>query len=113
MTGNPKFFLGSDSAPHARSTKECSVGCAGVFTSPYILPYLATSFEQMNCLDKLQGFVSDFGCKFYQCSPCSTVVDLVREPLSVASEFPYGKDGQSVVPYKYSEQLSWRIGGFR
>ena len=82
-TGHPRFFLGSDSAPHPRHLKECATSCAGVFTSPLILPYLATLFEKRGCLDRLAPFTSQFGARFYGVKPQAAHVTLVRQPQIV------------------------------
>ncbi|KJE93613.1 dihydroorotase [Capsaspora owczarzaki ATCC 30864] len=112
LSGSPKFFLGSDSAPHPRSTKECASGCAGVYTQPHVLPYLASVFEQYNALDKLQAFTSDNGNRFYQAKPSTDTVTLVREPLTVESELSYGDASAAqpaVVPFQAGETLPWRL----
>ena len=102
-SGNRKFFLGSDSAPHPRDAKECAVGCAGVFTSPLLLAYLADAFERIGCLERLAGFVGEHGCRFYQVSPLTETVELERRPCVVPD--CYG----SVVPYRAGETLNWSI----
>ncbi len=102
-SGRPKFFLGSDSAPHPRSAKEGAVGCAGVFTSPLMLPYLADAFDRIGCLDKLEGFVSHHGRSFYGRPESEARVVLERRPCVVPDQ--YG----DFVPYRAGETLAWSL----
>jgi len=99
--GHPRFFLGSDSAPHTREAKESGAGCAGIFTTPLLLPYLADSFDRMDCLDRLSSFVSGFGRDFYELPGMDDTVTLQRHPQTVPST--YG----AVVPYRAGEQCNW------
>eukprot|EP00127_Corallochytrium_limacisporum_P006732 Clim_evm2s235 gene=Clim_evmTU2s235 len=108
-SGNPKFFLGSDSAPHPKSDKEAKIACAGVFTTPHLLCYLADTFERLGCLDKLQDFTSTFGSTFYDVKPLEGTVTLVRQPCRVPEEYPYGNGGDAVVPYRAGETLNWSV----
>ncbi|MCE9616288.1 MAG: dihydroorotase [Lentisphaerae bacterium] len=101
--GHPRFFLGSDSAPHPRTAKECASACAGVFTSPLLLAYLADTFEGLGALDRLPAFASEFGCRFYRLPPARETIRLVREPQVVPPA--YG----GVVPYRAGATLNWRI----
>ena len=78
-SGNPRFFLGTDSAPHAVSNKESACGCAGIYTAHAALELYATAFEQMNALDRLPDFASRFGAEFYGIAPATETVTLVRE----------------------------------
>ena len=80
--GNPKFFFGSDSAPHPKENKECAFCCAGVFTSPVALPLLAQLLEYLGCLERLQGFVSDFGARFYRRPPNEGTLRLVKKRVA-------------------------------
>jgi dihydroorotase len=110
--GHKKFFLGSDSAPHPRHLKECAHSCAGIFTSPYLLPYLATIFERLNCLEHLENFVAGHGSNFYRLNPNIKPITLVRMPIPVDRVIPYNDDeGQlrEVVPYLAGQILPWSI----
>jgi dihydroorotase len=109
--GHPRFFLGSDSAPHPRHTKECAQACAGVFTTPALLPYLATIFDELGCLDKLQGFACDFGRRFYGIAHDTTEKPLVLERTTwhVPKIYASPQHGIEVVPFKSGESLNWRI----
>lgn len=101
--GHPRFFLGSDSAPHPRSAKEGACGCAGVFTAPLLLPYLADSFERLGFLDRLHDFACVFGHTFYGLPAPKGSVTLEKAEQMVPSE--YG----GVVPFRAGETLRWRI----
>ena len=103
--GNPQFFLGTDSAPHAVETKECASGCAGCFTAPIAIELLADIFDKRQRLTMLEGFTSEYGALFYDLKPNETFTTLKRETWTVP-----GKYG-SVVPFKAGEQLDWRIVG--
>lgn len=108
--GHPRFFLGSDSAPHPRHLKECVTACAGVFTTPYILPYLATTLEKLGCLDRLRGFACENGPRFYQLQPQTATVKLTRSlTRTVESEFSYGDGEGAVVPFLAGTSLGWEL----
>jgi dihydroorotase len=104
-SGHPRFFLGSDSAPHPRTAKESACGCAGVFTAPLLLPYLADTFESMGCLGRLQDFCCSFGHAFYGIPAPVGRVELERVEQRVPSEFA------GIVPFRAGEILNWRIRG--
>ena len=107
ISGNPKFFLGTDSAPHARHKKEASCGCAGSYTAYAALELYAQAFEQANALDKLENFASHFGADFYGLARNSERVRLVREPWQIPAELPLGSD--TLVPLMAGETLNWRL----
>ncbi len=102
-SGNPKFFLGSDSAPHMRELKETACGCAGVYTAPYLAPYLADVLERIGCLDRLVDFATVFGAQFYGLEPQKKTFILTKKPTVVDSEI------HGVVPFRAEETLSWGI----
>lgn len=101
--GHPRFFLGSDSAPHSRDAKECSVARPGIFTTPLLLPYLADCFDRIGCLDRLPYFASKFGREFYGLEPIEGTVTLEKSDQVVPDA--YG----SIVPFRSGETLHWRI----
>lgn len=103
MSGDPQFFLGTDSAPHVRGTKECASGCAGCFTAPIAMELLAGLFDGKGNLPKLEAFTSEFGAKFYGLKPNETTMTLQRQKWTVPDV--YG----SVVPFKAGEQLEWKV----
>ncbi len=106
-SGNPRFFLGSDSAPHARHTKENTCGCAGCFSAHATLELYAEAFEAAQALDRLEGFASRFGADFYGLPRNRDSIRLVRESWTVPSEFPFGAD--TVVPLRAGETIHWRV----
>jgi dihydroorotase len=107
ISGDPKFFLGTDSAPHARPTKEAACGCAGVFTAHAAIELYAEAFEAADALDRLEGFASRFGPAFYGLPPNRERMRLRREPWSVPTSLPLA--GSELVPLRAGEQVAWRI----
>jgi dihydroorotase len=106
-SGSPKFFLGTDSAPHARHTKEHACGCAGCYSAPVALPLYAEAFESVGALDRLEGFASRFGADFYGLPRNADTVTLVREAQDVPAELPFGDD--TIVPLRAGESVRWRV----
>jgi dihydroorotase len=107
-SASPKFFLGTDSAPHARHTKETDCGCAGCYTAFSALELYAEAFEQMGALDKLEGFASFFGADFYGLPRNRTKITLKQETTSVPPAFSYGEE-HSLRPLRAGETLRWRL----
>lgn len=103
FSGDPKFFFGSDSAPHHKGKKECAAGCAGVYSMPVALEGLVDVFDRAGCLDRLEGFCSGFGADFYGLPRNEGTVTLERESWTV----PDIVDG--VVPYRAGERTPWRV----
>lgn len=108
-SANPKFFLGTDSAPHAKNTKENACGCAGCYSAFAAIELYAQAFEQQNALDKLEGFASHFGADFYGLPRNTEKVTLVREPWQIPAELAFGE--QSLVPLCAGETINWRLVG--
>jgi dihydroorotase len=106
-SASPKFFLGTDSAPHARDTKEHACGCAGCYSAPLALELYAEAFEDAGALDRLEGFASLHGAAFYGLPPHDDRVTLVREPWTVPADYPFGE--ASVVPLRAGETVRWRV----
>ena len=107
-SGNRKFFLGTDSAPHARSTKEAPCGCAGCYTAHAALELYAEAFEVAGALDKLEAFASFNGPDFYRLPRNSTTVTLEKQPWVVPEAFAF-VGGDPLVPLRAGESLSWRL----
>jgi len=101
--GHPRFFLGSDSAPHPRQAKEAACGCAGVFTAPLLLPYLADCFERIGALDRLPDFCCLFGRQFHGLAPLAGAITLERVAQTVPAA--YG----DIVPYRAGATLAWQL----
>jgi len=106
-SGNPKFFLGTDSAPHGREAKESACGCAGIFNAPFALESYAAVFEQENALERLEGFASEFGPRFYGLPPNPGRVTLERQPQQVPARVQLAV--QELVPFHAGETLNWRL----
>jgi dihydroorotase len=107
-TGSPKFFLGTDSAPHAKSTKEAACGCAGCYTANAGIELYAEAFESVGALDKLEGFASHFGADFYGLPRNADTITLRREPTTVPATLDY-LAGDTLVPFRAGEVLTWRM----
>ncbi|CAI5516619.1 unnamed protein product [Closterium sp. Naga37s-1] len=106
--GSTRFFLGTDSAPHERTTKEAPCGCAGIFSAHAALPLYARAFEQAGALDKLEAFTSFNGPDFYGLPRNSRRITLIRQPWAVPDSYPYGEGNGSLVPMLAGEQLDWQ-----
>lgn len=106
-SGNPKFFLGTDSAPHAKNTKEASCGCAGCYTALHAMELYATAFESANALDKLEGFASFFGADFYGLPRNKSTITIKKSSWQVPEELPFS--GSAIVPLRAGEMLDWRV----
>lgn len=102
-SGSPKFFLGTDSAPHAMHTKEAACGCAGIFNAPFALESYATAFDEDGALDKLEGFASEHGPRFYGLPLNEGTVTLERGAVTVPDRIG------EVVPFHAGETLGWRL----
>ncbi len=107
ISGNPKFFLGTDSAPHARSAKEAACGCAGIYTAHAAIELYATAFEEAAALDKLEGFASRFGAQFYGLPVNRDTITLVREEWTVPAELSFG--GDALIPLRAGETIPWKL----
>ena len=111
-SGNPRFFLGTDSAPHARTAKEAACGCAGIFNAPFAIESYAAVFEQEEALERLEAFASEFGPRFYGLPLNEGTITLVRKPLEVPSRLHLNDAaGTSVelVPFHAGETLPWQL----
>ena len=110
-SGNPKFFLGTDSAPHLTSLKETACGCAGCYSAHAALELYAEAFERANALDKLEGFASFYGADFYRLPRNSGTVTLEKTSWTVPAA--YGEDSLFITPLKANEELSWKCGKYQ
>ncbi|KVG33117.1 dihydroorotase [Burkholderia ubonensis] len=106
-SGNPRFFLGTDSAPHARNAKEAACGCAGCYTALHALELYAEAFENAGALDKLEGFASFYGADFYGLPRAAETVTLRREPWELPLEILAGDT--PVVPLRAGEAIGWKL----
>lgn len=106
-SGSSKFFLGTDSAPHAQDKKESGCGCAGAYTSHAAIELYAEVFEQENALDKLEQFASFNGPDFYNLPRNKDEITLVKEAWDVPSHLQFGDD--KMIPLRANEQIKWRV----
>ena len=109
VSGSPKFFLGTDSAPHARHAKESGCGCAGIFNAPYALESYAAVFEDEGALDKLEGFASEHGARFYGLPLNEGTVTLERTENEVPDRMGVGDI--DLVPFHGGQTLGWSFAG--
>jgi len=109
VSGSPKFFLGTDSAPHEVGRKESACGCAGIFNAPFALESYAQVFDDEDALDRLEGFASEHGPNFYGLPLNAGTVTLKREAVDVPATIA-GK-GTSLVPFHAGETMRWRFVG--
>jgi dihydroorotase len=106
-SGDARFFLGTDSAPHARHTKEAACGCAGIFSAHAAIELYAEAFEAVGALDKLQGFAAEYGATFYGLPWNEETLSLRKESWDVPLSYRFGSD--ELIPLRAGERLHWRI----
>jgi dihydroorotase len=106
-SGSPKFFLGTDSAPHSRSAKESACGCAGIFNAPFALESYLKVFEEEDALEHFEGFASLHGPKFYGLPVNEERVTLVRSAMQVPENLT--ANGEEIVPFHAGEELAWSL----
>ena len=106
-SGNPKFFLGTDSAPHPRQAKESACGCAGIYTAHAAIELYAEIFERAGALDRLEAFASFHGPDFYRLPRNRDTLTLEQQSWRVPEELHFGKD--TVVPLRAGEMITWRV----
>ena len=109
ISGSPKFFLGTDSAPHAKSAKEASCGCAGMYTAHAAIELYAEVFDEMVALDKLEGFASVFGANFYGLPVNQDTITLQKQPWQVPETIAY--DNDVLVPLRAGQPVQWQLLG--
>jgi dihydroorotase len=106
-SGNPKFFLGTDSAPHARHSKEAACGCAGIYTAHAAIELYAEAFEAVNALDKLEAFASFYGADFYGLPRNTEKITLSKESWQVPNSMPFGND--ELIPLRAGQTVAWKL----
>lgn len=107
VSGNKKFFLGTDSAPHTRDSKESCCGCAGCFSHPAAVELYAEVFDKAGAMDKLEAFASTNGPDFYNLPYNNTSISLKKESWEIPSSLPF--DGSEIIPLAAGNKLSWRL----
>jgi len=106
---DPRYFLGTDSAPHARHTKETSCGCAGIYSAHAGIELYAEAFEAAGRLDRLEAFASERGADFYRVPRNTDTITLERVPWRVPDRYPYA--GDELVPMRAGDEIGWRLSG--
>ncbi|MEO0433113.1 MAG: dihydroorotase [Cyanobacteria bacterium J06656_5] len=106
-SGNPKFFLGTDSAPHGRNRKETSCGCAGCYSALHAMELYAEAFESVDALDKLEAFASFYGPDFYRLPRNSEQITLNKTTWRIPDEVPFPEVG--LVPLRAGEEITWQL----
>ncbi|MCW8417143.1 dihydroorotase [Fluoribacter dumoffii] len=106
-SGNPKFFAGTDSAPHSVSAKESACGCAGIYSAPFALALYAQVFDEMGQLKQLNDFLSRFGAEFYQLPINEQRLELIKSPQTIPDFLPFGSS--QVVPIAAGETIQWSV----
>ncbi len=109
ISGNSKFFLGTDSAPHSRANKESACGCAGIYTAHAAIELYAEAFERAGALDKLEAFASFYGADFYQLPRNRDSITLKKESWSMPEQLEFA--GETLVPLRAGESLVWKLIG--
>jgi len=107
VRGSPRFFLGTDSAPHARAAKEAACGCAGIFSAHAGIELYAEAFAAAGALDKLEPFASGHGADFYRLPRNTATITLLPEPWEVPAHYPFGTG--ELVPLRAGERIAWRL----
>ena len=107
ISGNPKFFLGTDSAPHTTANKENSCGCAGIYTGHAAIELYAEVFDQLDALHRLEGFASYFGPDFYHLPRNSDTITLEKQSWAVPSQLPLGKE--TLTPLRAGQEIAWQV----
>ena len=107
ISGSPRFFLGTDSAPHGRHDKESACGCAGVFSAPCAIELYAEAFDQADALDRLEGFASHHGADFYGLPRNTSRLALRRRNWEVPASYPY--PGGEIVPFRAGAKVTWQL----
>jgi dihydroorotase len=108
-SGSPRLFLGTDSAPHGRHTKENACGCAGIFSAHAGIELYAEAFEAAGALDRLEAFAAFHGADFYRLPRNEGTLTLVKEEWAVPASYPFGAD--ELVPLRAGERIAWRLAG--
>ncbi len=107
ISGNPKFFLGTDSAPHAVGAKETACGCAGIYSAHAAIELYAEVFDEAGALDRLEAFASFYGADFYGLSRHADMITLRRENWTAPARLEMGDE--TLIPLRANETIRWRV----
>jgi dihydroorotase len=108
-SGDPRFFLGTDGAPHSKMAKEAACGCAGCYTAHTSIEHYAEAFDSMNALDRLEYFASHAGADFYRLPRNKRKITLVRESWQIPETLSLGSDSDIIVPWRAGEMVQWKL----
>ena len=106
-SGNPRFFLGTDSAPHSQTAKETSCGCAGMFSAHAGIELYAEAFDTVGRLNRLEGFAAHFGADFYRLPRNQDTLTLIKDNWSPPPSYAYGSG--KIIPMRANESIQWRV----
>jgi dihydroorotase len=109
-SGNSRFFLGTDSAPHAQNNKEKTCGCAGIYTAPAAIELYTEVFSKANALNKLEGFASFHGADFYNLPRNTDKITLIKKSWQMSASFTFGNE--KVIPLRAGEEIKWQISSY-
>jgi dihydroorotase len=107
VSGDPRFFLGTDSAPHARTAKESGCSSAGIYSAHGAIELYAEAFESVDALDRLEAFAGRYGAEFYRLPPNAGTLKLERRAWTAPDSYPFGED--VLVPWRAGAEIAWRI----
>jgi len=107
VSGDPRFFIGTDSAPHSRAAKESACASAGIYSAHAAIELYAEAFESVDALDRLEAFASRYGAEFYRLPPNAGTLKLERRPWTAPDSYPFGDD--VLVPWRAGAEIAWRI----
>jgi dihydroorotase len=107
ISGNPKFFLGTDSAPHAKQSKESACGCAGIYSAHNAMELYAEVFEKADSLDKLEGFASHYGADFYGLPRNKSTITMEKKTWQIPESLPLGDS--KIIPFRAGEHCQWKM----
>ena len=107
ISGNPKFFLGTDSAPHAKQYKESACGCAGIYSAHNAMELYTEIFEKADCLDSLEGFASHYGADFYGLPRNKSSITLEKKTWQIPETLPFGDS--EIIPFRAGEHCQWKM----
>jgi len=106
-SGNPKFFLGTDSAPHSTSAKESACGCAGAYTGHAAIEFYAEVFDRLDALERLENFASHYGPDFYRLPRNRDTITLRRQEWEAPRQLLFGKE--TLTPLRAGEKITWKV----
>ncbi len=107
ISGHPRFFLGTDSAPHAKTKKESDCGCAGIYSAHSAIEHYASIFDAVGCLDRLEPFASHYGADFYKLPRNESTITLEKKEWTIPAKLPFANE--QIVPFRAGEKCAWKL----